>query len=272
MVSNMKQFEVPRDTGQIAVSAAGTGPLVLCVPGMGESIAAFRYLQPELAAAGYTAAVMDLRGHGESSARFDTYDDEAAASDITAVIEAFGGEPAIIVGNSMGAAAAVLSAADRPELSRALILIGPFVRDHGSAASRVLMRVLLAKPWGPSIWKKYYASLFGDQTMPDHTEHLQRAQALLARPGRWRAFQHTARTSHAVAETALPRVSAPTLAIMGSKDRDFPNPEAEAQFVAAALRGEYEMVPGAGHYPMAEQPDVTLAAILRFFQQAVKND
>lgn len=262
----MGLIEVDRPGGTIAVDTVGAGPLVVCVPGMGESRTSFRHLVPGLVEAGYRAAVIDLRGHGESSAGFDAYDDPAAASDVLAVIHALGGAPATVVGNSMGAAAGVLAAAEHPDAVGRLVLIGPFVRDHGPAAARLFMRLLLARGWGPAVWRSYYRSLFGQATPADHADHVDRALTLLRRPGRWAAFQATARTSHAPAEAALPNVTAPTLVVMGDKDRDFPDPEAEAASVAKALRGEHRMIPGAGHYPMGEQPAATLAVILPFLE------
>ena len=261
-------IEIERAGGQIAAEITGAGPLVVCVPGMGESRASFRHLVPGLVEAGYRVAVMDLRGHGDSSVRFEAYDDRAAAGDLLAVIDALEGRPATVVGNSMGAAAAVLAAAERPEAVSRLMLIGPFVRDHGPAAMRLLLRAALVRPWGPAVWRTHYGSLFGQRKAPDHDAHVARALALLRRPGRWAAFQATARTSHAPAEAALPKVSAATLVLMGDQDRDFPNPEAEAAWVAEALRGDYRMIAGAGHYPMAEKPAEVLDAMLPFLAGA----
>lgn len=260
----MRMLEVARPGGTIAVCTTGQGPLVVCVPGMGESRESFRHLVPGLVRADYQVAAIDLRGHGASSLGFDAYDDDAAAGDVLAVIDALGTGPATVVGNSMGAAAGVLAATENPEAVERLVLIGPFVRDHGSRAARLLMRVLLARPWGPLVWRSYYRSLFGQPRPVDHEEHVDRALALLRRPGRWGAFQATARTSHTAAESALSKVTAATLVLMGTADRDFPDPEAEASWVAAALGSEYRMIPGAGHYPMAEQPAETLAAIVPF--------
>ncbi|MBP2436527.1 alpha/beta fold hydrolase [Microbacterium amylolyticum] len=262
----MDLWEVERERGHIAVEVSGAGPLLLCIPGMGESRASFRHLVPGLVRAGYRVAVMDLRGHGESSATFTAYDDPAAASDALAIIDLLGGGPATIIGNSMGAAAAVLAAAQRPPMVERLVLIGPFVRDHGNAATRLLLRLLLMRPWGPTLWRAYYSSLFGQPRALDHAAHTARAIALLRRPGRWRAFQATTRTSHAPAEAALATVSADTLVIMGEKDRDFPDPAAEAEWVANALHGEHRMVVGAGHYPMGEQPQAVLDMILPFLR------
>jgi pimeloyl-ACP methyl ester carboxylesterase len=50
------------------------------------------------------------------------------AGDIVALVEQLGG-PAAVMGNSMDAGAAVLAAADRPELISGLVLVGPFVRN-----------------------------------------------------------------------------------------------------------------------------------------------
>ncbi len=255
-------IKIESDSGSVAIGVQGQGSLLLCVPGMGDLRSEFRHLTPGLVAAGYRVATMDLRGHGESSVGFGSYDDEGTARDIVAVIEALGGGPATVIGNSMGAAAAVLAAADRPELIERLVLIGPFLRDHGSFALRRLMRVALLRPWGPMVWRRYFSSLFPAGGPEDQAEHAAAVTAALRRPGRWRAFQRTARTSHAGAELALPRVTAPALVVMGESDPDFPDPEAEARWAAAALSGSHRMIPEAGHYPMAERAEETLAAIL----------
>ena len=72
--------------------------------------------------------------------------------------------------------------------------------------------------------------------------------------------------SKRASEERLPRVKAPALVLMGSKDPDFKPPEAEAQWVANAVRGKYQLIEGAGHYPQAEMPDVTAPLILSFLQ------
>ncbi|MEV1205701.1 alpha/beta fold hydrolase, partial [Microbispora rosea] len=59
--------------GEIAYDVTGEGPLVVMVPGMGDSRRAYRFLVPALTAAGYRVATMDLRGHGESSLGWDSY-------------------------------------------------------------------------------------------------------------------------------------------------------------------------------------------------------
>src|SRR6476620_8436673 len=119
---------VARPEGRIAYDMVGTGPLVVCVPGMGELRTVYRRTAPALAAAGYRVVTMDLRGHGDSDATFTAYDDVAAGGDLLALLEQLGG-PAVVIGNSMGAGAAAWAAAERPELVTGLVLVGAFVRN-----------------------------------------------------------------------------------------------------------------------------------------------
>lgn len=98
----MTAIEIPRESGTIHAEVQGGGPLVLCVPGMGETTAAFRHLVPGLVAAGFRVASMDLRGHGASSTTFSTFDDPAAAGDVLAVLDSLGADSATLVGSSMG--------------------------------------------------------------------------------------------------------------------------------------------------------------------------
>ena len=51
---------------------------------------------------------------------------------------------------------------------------------------------------------------------------------------------------------------------MGDRDPDFADPRGEADYIAGRLRTAVVMVPGAGHYPHAEYPEVVTPAILEF--------
>jgi|tagenome__1003787_1003787.scaffolds.fasta_scaffold20881626_2 hypothetical protein len=57
-------------------------------------------------------------------------------------------------------------------------------------------------------------------------------------------------------------VHVPTLVVMGTKDPDFPDPAAEAGFIADATGGQVLLVQGAGHYPHAELPDDVVPGVL----------
>ncbi len=80
--------------------------------------------------------------------------------------------------------------------------------------------------------------------------------ASLRRHGYAKSLSLTTRTNHDPAEACLAMVSAPTLIVMGEQDPDFPDPAAEASWLAKALHGEVVMVADAGHYPRSQRPDV----------------
>lgn len=257
-----------RPGGRIAYDVRGEGPLVVCVPGMGELRSSYRFLAPALVKGGYRVATMDLRGHGDSDVTFDVYDDVAAGSDVVALIEELG-RPAAVVGNSMGAGAAVWAAAEAPDRVAALILVGPFVRQVPvGKLMELAFKVSMMRPWGRAAWLGWYPKLFPGRKPPDFEEHRARIGRSLKQPGRWKAFAATTRTSHAPVEARLGAVRAPTLVIMGERDPDFPDPAAEAQWVAQRLDAEVIMVPDAGHYPQAEYPEVVSPAVAGFLARA----
>ena len=91
------------------------------------------------------------------------------------------------------------------------------------------------------------------------------SRASLTRPGRWAAFQKTIKgLDHRVVEPYFSKVRAPVLVVMGDKDPDF-DPVKEAEWVVSKFSGaETLMVPGAGHAPMFESPEVVAEKMVSF--------
>ena len=258
-----------RPEGRIAYDVQGSGPLVVLVPGMGDLRSSYRFLAPLLVAAGYTVASTDLRGHGDSDTSFSTYGDVATAGDVSALIVELGGR-AVIVGNSLAAGSAVIVAAEHPEQVAGLVLVGAFVRNPpANALTRAMFRAMMAPLWIAPVWKGYMPTLYAGQKPADFEEYRAAVIANLRRSAYGRAFSLTTRqVDHDPAEAVLDRVTAPALIIMGDRDADFKNPEAEARWIGEMLNGEVVMVTEAGHYPQSQQPDGTAAAVLRFLERA----
>ena len=126
--------------GQIAYEVSGSGPLVVCVPGMGDLRAEYRFLTPLLVQAGFRVASMDVRGHGESSTRWSDFTVAGVGSDILALIRELGTGPAYIIGASMAAGAAIWAAAEAPALVSGIALLGPAARGKLSWWMRALLR------------------------------------------------------------------------------------------------------------------------------------
>ena len=264
-VSNASFLDRPE--GRIGYDIGGDGPLVVLVPGMGDLRSAYRFLAPALRQEGYRVACTDLRGHGDSDATFTFYGDVETADDIIALIEELEG-PAVVVGNSMGAGAAAYAAAERPDLINGLVLVGPFVRNGKTTAmQRVLLRVAMARPWAAKSWNSYLPKLYKGQLPVDFDKYRRTIVASLRRPGYAKSFSLTTRTDHAMAESRLGEVAAPTMVVMGELDPDFPDPHAEAEWISHTLHGSVVMVPDAGHYPQSQQPDITTKAVLSFLDE-----
>lgn len=261
-----------RPEGRIAYDICGEGDLVVLVPGMGDLRGAYRFLAPALRDAGYQVASSDLRGHGDSDTTFSSYGDVETTGDILALVAQLG-RPAVIVGNSMAAGSAALAAAQRPDLVRGLVLIGPFLRDPKvSSMQRMLLRVAMAQPWAALSWNAYLPKLYAGRRPDDFAEYRRQVITSLKRPGHKRAFSLTTRTSHAPVTARLEDVSAPSLVVMGEQDPDFPDPRAEAGWIAKTIGAEIVMVPEAGHYPQSQRPDVTTPAVLSFLGKLKRHD
>ncbi len=230
-----KYQSLTRPEGSIAYEVIGDGPLIVCVPGMGELRSSYRFVQNELVAAGFRVALTDLRGHGDSDTTFDTYGDVPTAGDVAALITELGG-PALIVGNSMAGGSAVLVAAEHPELVSGLALIGAYVREQGtSTVARLLFRAMMAKPWAAASWNAYLPKLYAGTKPTDFADYRKAMTAAIKRPGHAKAF-----------------------------DPDFPAPTEEARWTADQLHAEVMMVPDAGHYPQAQRPELVGPALTAF--------
>lgn len=269
---------VSRPGGRVAYDVAGEGPLVVLVPGMGDARATYRFLAPDLASAGFRVAAMDLRGHGDSDTTFAGYGDGETALDLAAVIEAVPAPgtsvpalPAVVVASSTGAAAAVVASVDNAHLVRALVLVGPLVREGpGGWLQRRLQRAATASWWAAATWRAYLPALYAGRKPADFAVYSAQRVANLRRPGYARAFSRTARIRRAPAASRLPHVEVPTLVVMGELDPNFADPEVEARWVAEQVGNggaDLLLVPEAGHYPHAQRPDIVGPAVVAWLQQ-----
>ena len=125
-------------------------------------------------------------------------------------------------------------------------------------------------PWARAAWASYLPRLYPGRRPDDFVEHRASIVASMRRPGYTQAFRKTTHTSHAKAEARLGAVRAAALVVMGERDPDFSDPAGEARWISERLKAEVVMVPGAGHFPQAEYPDVVNPAVLAFAVRALK--
>lgn len=255
-----------QENGKIAYDDTGEGPLIVCVPSLGDVRGEYRFLIPQLVSAGYRVVSMDPRGHGETSVEWSDYSVVGVGKDMIALVRELNAGPAILIGTSMAAGAAVCAAAESPNLVRGIIMVGPFVRGDGNRFLETLFSLMLARPWGPSMWMKYYSSLYPSHKPADFAEYSAGLLKNLKEHGRLESVLQMLRASKRASEERIPKVHKPTLVLMGSKDPDFKRPETEAKWVAENLKGSYRIIENAGHYPHAEMPEVTGPLMLSFMR------
>ncbi|MFF0107272.1 alpha/beta fold hydrolase [Streptomyces hirsutus] len=131
---------VPSPAGRIHLVEQGTGPLVLLVHGFPEFWYSWRHQLPALAAAGYRAVAVDVRGYGRSSrpTATDAYRMTELVADNVAVVHALGERSAVIVGHDWGSTIAAHCALLRPDVFRAVGMLGvPYAPPGGPKPSTV---------------------------------------------------------------------------------------------------------------------------------------
>ncbi len=258
--------ELSRPDGSIHYSLHGEGSvLIIAIPGIGDNQNQYRFMVPQWVEAGYQVATVDLRGHGASTTNWSDYSSAANGSDIVTLIDEIGAEQVVLVGNSIGGAASVWVAAERPNAVKAIVMINPFVEDAKMAwYEKALFKIMFAKPWGKKMWLKFYTNNHPSQKPADFDDHLAELNKMLSRPGGYSAFASTLWSAHARAAKRIPEVKAPVKVIIGSKDPDFKNPSAELEKLQKLFDADTAMIEGAGHYPHVEFPEITGNGILEY--------
>jgi pimeloyl-ACP methyl ester carboxylesterase len=149
------------------------------------------------------------------------------------------------------------------------VMIDPFTREMPTSSLLLaFLKVAMLRPWGPSFWSMYYGSLYKSAPPADLDSYRAALVANLKQSGRIEATKGLIFASQAPCEARIPKVHAPVLVVMGTRDPDFDNPAAEADWVATHLHGKKLMVDGAGHYPHVEYPDVVAGAVVSFMKEA----
>ena len=213
----------------------------------------------------------DLPGHG---ALADTvFDLEGAADFVARVIEEVAGGRAIIVGQSLGGYVGMHLASRRPGLVAGLVLANASAEPRAiarRAPRRVGAYLLVAaterlrrpapSPGG------HGAARPADPGDGDHGSLPPATNGWLFKGG-------TRALVSALRESFVPRIArypGPTLLLNGADDTLFRRSEHE--FLAAAVDGRLEVIPGCGHLVNEEQPEAFNAALRRFVAEVTARD
>jgi pimeloyl-ACP methyl ester carboxylesterase len=218
----------------------------------------------------YRVLAPDLRGHGESFAPEGVYTMDEMADDVVELLDELGiTQPIILGGLSMGGYVALSLVLRYPEQVRALMLIDTkAAADTPEAAQtreETARHVLAADDVGPVV-TSMVPRLFSKTTLEQHPELVEPISAMMAQTTpRGAAGALRGMAVRPDRRGDLPRITIPTLVLVGQED--VISPPEEARAMADALpRGQYEVIPTAGHLSPYENPSAVNTAMLRFFQ------
>ncbi|KUL38876.1 alpha/beta hydrolase [Streptomyces sp. NRRL F-4489] len=245
--------------GRLAYREAGNGaPLVLLHGGFLDH----RMWDDQIPALAPDHRVIapDVRGHGASANATKPF---RYTDDLAALLRHLETGPAILVGVSMGGAIAVDTALEHPELVRALVVSGvgtsepefrdPWVRETRDEEARALAAGDIEG------WVEAFTRLGAGphRTLDDMDHDVVRRLREMARRT---ITKHTAdEPDHRVpvADTwdRATKITVPVLAINGASDSPDHIGMAE-RLIGLVANGRATAVPGAGHYPNMESPDL----------------
>ena len=255
------------------------------VHGLGGSALNWMAVGPEIAD-DYHALAIDLAGFGQTPLFRRLAAVGANAQLVHEFIEKVIGEPAVIVGNSMGGHIAVLEAAAHPESVTAAILVDPAIPGvHVTRPEPSMLGVMagLTVPGLAEILLDRRARVLGPAGLvhetlsivcadPSRVPHevvdahiqLMRERDRLGRQN-GRAFLQASRSiGLRMADprfwTQVAKVRAPTLVIHGSLDRLIPVAAAK-ELVRRRPDWTVKILEGVGHVPMMETPALFMEAL-----------
>ncbi|PMB37817.1 alpha/beta hydrolase [Fischerella thermalis CCMEE 5330] len=277
---------------KIQYTVLGTGKPLVLVHGFGACIGHWRKNIPVLADAGYQVFALDLLGFGGSEKAPIDYTVEVWVELLKDFWIAHINQPAVFIGNSIGALLSLMVLAEHPEIVAGGVLInsagGLSHRPHElNPLLRVVMSVfnkLVGHPITGSfvfnrirqkhqIRRTLYQVYHDRQAVTD--ELVDMLYTPSCDPGAQKVFASilTAPPGPTPAEL-LPKVQHPLLVIWGADDPWTPITGAKIYEQARDNGKDIKIVPipGAGHCPHDEVPDVVNSQIVQWLQDSLFAD
>lgn len=284
-----RTISLPDRTELFLYDSAGDGPPLILLHGLQDEADTWRRIFGALSAR-YRVIAPDLPGFGRSDKRPRGYGVPLYSGVVMALAAELGIPRFGLIGNSLGAITADAIAAQHPDHVSALALFdGCLIISKPPASQLSVLQRLFLRHYDRANFRAlragtpkaafetlrpYYADL---DALPAED------RAFLAERVVARVWDEPQRLAALAIQTAslpyfltagrrlarrIPGLGIPTLVVWGANDNIFP--VANARPRAAAQPGaRLEILPGVGHLPQQESPDLLLRALLPFLEAAV---
>lgn len=249
---------------ELHTTELGEGDPVVLLHGLFGAGSNFGAVQKRLAGR-HRVLAMELRNHGHSP-RDAAMDYAAMAADVIETMEARGAVPAAVLGHSMGGKVAMTLALVRPEAVARLVIadVAPVAYPP---ALRGYVAAMRAVPLHPGLTRRE-----ADTALREAVPQLG-VRGFLLQNLRFESDPPTWRLGLAEIEAAMPvvegfpdlpgRYPGPVLVLAGERS-DYVRPEYHARIRALFPAARFAVVPDAGHWLHAENPEGFLGALEPF--------
>lgn len=271
LTRTLQRREIATPLSPAAIATAfnqqGTGSPILLIHGFDSSVLEFRRLQP-LLAPHHAVWNLDLLGFGFTDRPADVpFTPDAIKTHLYYTWKTLIGEPVVLVGASMGGAAAIDFALTYPDAVKQLVLLDSAGFAKGPDISKFMLPGLgyLAAEFlrRPGVRRKVSLQAYADPSFV--TADAELCAALHLTLPRWRdaIIAFTKSGGYNFLSNQIAQITQPTLILWGDSDRILGTADAE-KFKAAIAHSQLVWVPNCGHVPHLEKPEITAEAILSF--------
>ncbi|MBF2025687.1 MAG: alpha/beta fold hydrolase [Oscillatoriales cyanobacterium C42_A2020_001] len=271
LMQHLQRQEIPTPLSSNAIATAfvkqGIGSPILLMHGFDSSVLEFRRLQP-LLADHHTVWNVDLLGFGFTDRPADVpFTPGAIKTHLYYTWKTLIGEPVVLVGASMGGAAAIDFALTYPDAVKQLVLLDSAGFAKGPDISKFMLPGLgyLAAEFlrRPGVRRKVSLQAYADSSFV--TPDAELCAALHLTLPRWREaiIAFTKSGGYNFLFNQIAQITQPTLIVWGDSDRILGTADAE-KFKAAIAHSQLLWIPNCGHVPHLEKPEITAEAILSF--------
>jgi pimeloyl-ACP methyl ester carboxylesterase len=221
---------------------------------------------------------IDLYGFGESARPNGTPSKERWADQAAAFVREVIGEPAVIVGHSMGGVVATEFARRHAGLTRALVLVNSsgmqLYERPMTQTDRFLMGMIgapllgealagvFANPWG--VRQGLLSAYHNKERVTD--ELVEMFSAPLRKYGSASYLAVSRNTPRIIIDARDGEITVPALLIWGAEDRSIPPSDAEALKKLALPQAEIKILPDTGHCPFDETPERFCDALIPWLE------